>query len=461
MSRNIARPADGPVCRSCWRHHPAATRACDGCGVVTRLYHFGLCTACACPGVVRRLLTASDGGMHEAARAVAGILAADENPAAVLKWLESATARTLLTSLAELNGPLDHALIDQLRPARAAVRLRALLVAHGALPVRDEYLALLERWITTTVRAIPDVADRRLVLRFATWHHLRRLRHLCSRGRRVGYGQISGARGELSTIVALLAWLRSRGTTIGQAQQTDIDEWLAAGAASRRGASAFVSWAVRRGHATSIDIPPHSNPKHRRVLPHHDQRWRLVRRLLHDENVHTVDRVAGLLILLYAQPVSRIATLTLDRIHTDAGGTHLHLGTSPVRLPPPLDRLVGDLVQRRAGWGSIGRSVGNPWLFPGVTPGQPLSAPRLGARLKRLGITARLCRNTAMMDLAVQLPAAVLSQMLGLHRNTATDWTIEAGNTRLRYAAAIASTRSPAGIPGGSDFTSDRTVVEE
>jgi hypothetical protein len=36
-----------------------------------------------------------------------------------------------------------------------------------------------------------------------------------------------------------------------------------------------------------------------------------VRRLLHDQHLHTVDRVAGLLVLLYAQPASRISTLTV------------------------------------------------------------------------------------------------------------------------------------------------------
>jgi hypothetical protein len=42
------------------------------------------------------------------------------------------------------------------------------------------------------------------------------------------------------------------------------------------------------------------------------------------------------------------------------------------------------------------------------------------------------------MDLAGELPAAVLSQLLGLQVNTATRWTDEAGNTRHGYAAELA-----------------------
>jgi hypothetical protein len=50
-----------------------------------------------------------------------------------------------------------------------------------------------------------------------------------------------------------------------------------------------------------------------------------------------------------------------------------------------------------------------------------------------------LARNTALIDLAAQLPAAVLSQLLGLQLQTAANWTIEAGNSQLRYAAAVAT----------------------
>lgn len=73
----------------------------------------------------------------------------------------------------------------------------------------------------------------------------------------------------------------------------------------------------------------------------------------------------------------------------------------------------------------------------------PFSSARLSARPRRLGIPARLSRNTALMDLATQLPATVLSQLVGLPLDTATSWTIEAGNTRQRYAAATANCTVP------------------
>jgi len=116
----VARAPGGPVCGTCWRREPTATLPCVNCATVTRLYHFGLCTACACPEVIRGLLTATDGIMRPAAQAVFNVLAADDHPAGVLKWLSAGTPRALLASLGTCTGPLEHATLDQLRPVKAA-----------------------------------------------------------------------------------------------------------------------------------------------------------------------------------------------------------------------------------------------------------------------------------------------------------------------------------------------------
>ncbi|WP_327031730.1 hypothetical protein [Micromonospora ureilytica] len=434
--RVVARLPDGPRCGTCWKREPAAERPCIQCGNVERLHHFGLCDACACPEVLRGLLSQPDGTMRPAAQAVFDVLTG-EDPTAVLKWLVTATPRMLLSDLAGRTGPLTHDTIGQLRPVKGAARLRDILVAGGALPPRDEYLARLEDWLDTTIAAISDVAEQRLVRRFATWHYLRRLRQR-SAVQPMSYGQLTVVRGELQAVARLLTWLRARDRTLATATQTDLDEWLTTGPASCRAARTFVAWAVRRGYADRLDIPLRQNPKRRQVFPEADQRWAITRRLLHDDTLHPVDRVAGLLVLLYAQPVSRIVRLTVDHVSTGEAGTHLALGRKPVHLPTPLDDLVGQLVTRRHGFAVVGRITDHPWLFPGGAPGRPLSAARLVQRLLPLGLQARLGRNTALMDLAAQLPAAVLSQLLGLHITTATEWTQEAGNTRPAYAAEVA-----------------------
>jgi len=77
------------------------------------------------------------------------------------------------------------------------------------------------------------------------------------------------------------------------------------------------------------------------------------------------------------------------------------------------------------------------WLFPGQHAARPLTPARLGARLNELGIHARAGRRAAMLQLAAQLPAAVLADLLGLTPGTAVGWVNNAGGDWSRYKAAL------------------------
>ncbi|MFF7872161.1 hypothetical protein ACFZCT_37830 [Streptomyces qaidamensis] len=116
--------------------------------------------------------------------------------------------------------------------------------------------------------------------------------------------------------------------------------------------------------------------------------------------------------------------------------TSLLLGTTPLLLPDPLDKLARKLLARRRGHTTIGTSADSPWLFSGAFAGQPLSSYHLGTRLKRLGIYSRPGRTSALMGLSTQLPAAVLTELLGISPETATAWTLTGGNW-ARYAAEL------------------------
>jgi hypothetical protein len=61
------------------------------------------------------------------------------------------------------------------------------------------------------------------------------------------------------------------------------------------------------------------------TLPGADHRWIIARDLLHGPGHDAVDRVAGCLVLLYAQPLTRIAVLTLGS----------HAATCDGPGPPP------------------------------------------------------------------------------------------------------------------------------
>ncbi|MBE1588808.1 hypothetical protein ACFPOI_55430 [Nonomuraea angiospora] len=99
------------------------------------------------------------------------------SPKAGLRLLERAGARMVLDALADGTCPLTHEGLDTFLPNRSVAFPRAALVTARVPPERDERFIALERWIAaTTAEAVPDDGERKLVQRFAPWHHLRRVR---------------------------------------------------------------------------------------------------------------------------------------------------------------------------------------------------------------------------------------------------------------------------------------------
>ncbi|AEM85953.1 hypothetical protein Strvi_6551 [Streptomyces violaceusniger Tu 4113] len=58
-------------------------------------------------------------------------------------------------------------------------------------------------------------------------------------------------------------------------------------------------------------------------------------------------------------------------------------------------------------------------------------------KVTALGMRARPARNTTLMELSAELPAIVLSRLLGIHISRAEKWTKEAGSIRAGYAAEL------------------------
>jgi hypothetical protein len=173
-----------------------------------------------------------------------------------------------------------------------------------------------------------------------------------------------------------------------------------------------------------------------------EARWEHARRLFHDESVKPEDRVAGLLVLLYAQWPAAISRLTLEHIEHRDNTVTLSLGREPIVLPEPLAALVLQLLATRRGHAVLGDQGTSPWLFPGAQPGRPISAHQLGERLRQLGLHPGQARSTAMFQLATELPAALLARMLGIHIAVAVAWQRASSSDWTTYAADV-SRRKP------------------
>jgi hypothetical protein len=102
-----------------------------------------------------------------------------------------------------------------------------------------------------------------------------------------------------------------------------------------------------------------------------------------------VDWVAGLLVVLYAQPLAAIVRLRTEHVTVgEDGQVRLRLGQAPVLLVEPLARPVLQLVATRKGHATVGHPGTSPWL-PGGRPGRLLGSKQLWVRLNHLGIAPR------------------------------------------------------------------------
>ncbi len=126
--------------------------------------------------------------------------------------------------------------------------------------------------------------------------------------------------------VVFLDWLAAQHRTLAACRQADPQRWLSGTEAThRQQAGHFIGWAAKQ-HLTDLVFP--ATRWQGPTRPMDDQaRWGAARRLLHDDTLHTRDRLAGLLVFLYAQKTATISRLTTDHVDTDDGKVRLRLAT--------------------------------------------------------------------------------------------------------------------------------------
>lgn len=284
---------------------------------------------------------------------------------------------------------------------------RAVLVSAGVLPVRDEYLARLERWVERKTAALDDLDHRHLITAFARWDRIARIRRR-ARGKPITAATADIVQTQIFKAITFLTWLKEHDETLSTCRQPVIDLWLTS--ENHQGpytARPFVTWAVRGKFASGINIPARPRRMFQRPLDA-DERWSIARQLLNDDSLETKDRVAGLMVLLYGQNLARVCRLTTAHITHDDQGVALQLNKTPLRLPPPLDRLVLQLVD--IAHSNEHRVMSNeqnaPWLFPTQRPGKPLTSRQLANRLRNIGLPSEAGRCAASSTCALRCPRA-------------------------------------------------------
>ena len=131
-----------------------------------------------------------------------------------------------------------------------------------------------------------------------------------------------------------------------------------------------------------------------------DTRWSDAKRLLTDDSIDPADRVIGSLVVLYAQPLTRVAQLRQDDVVDLDGDTYLSFGKDQVFMPEPLATFLRTLPWRRQVGPSGSGSGADRWLFPGRPAGQHQHPEYLSRRLRKLGIRPRASRSRPFSSLA-------------------------------------------------------------
>jgi hypothetical protein len=327
--------------------------------------------------------------------------------------------------------PLTHEGFTAAGSGRHVDHLRSLLQHHGLLPERDEHLARFEVWLAAKLDAIVSPTVRAPVEQFATWHHLRRLRSEAKPGQATD-GPKRSAKQEITETIKFLTWLEdNHDRTVAHCTQQDVDEYLASGPTTRHLIRTFFIWAKK----SKINVGVQIGFRQAKTTPTITQEQRLawLKELLSGDSESLPYRVAGVLVLLYAQPLTKIAALQTTAIAQTAGETLIALGKDPIPVPEPFASELNYHRHNRPNLRTAGGAVGTPWLFPSTRPGRHLDPQVIMQRLRWLGIDLLGSRNTALRELVSEAPAPLVAEMLGYSDQVTQKHAAEAGNTWAGY----------------------------
>ena len=104
---------------------------------------------------------------------------------------------------------------------------------------------------------------------------------------------------------------------------------------------------------------------------------------------------------------------------TDDQVVHVTFNAIPIEMPPLLDDLIRDHVKRRGK--SLYASRDTRWLFPGGKPSLHLATENIRSQLVAIGIKPYENRKAALFQLAGDMPAPVLAELLGITTKNAAD----------------------------------------
>jgi hypothetical protein len=156
------------------------------------------------------------------------------------------------------------------------------------------------------------------------------------------------------------------------AGKADFDIWAADGKFTYGHCTAtFVRCAVAGKHTWPGLTARYDNTGHTQRPHDTERRWQEARRLPHDETLPLPDRIAGLLVLLYAQNPADIEGLPTTAANDDWTIITLALASVPIVLPDPWPGSCANTSPPAA----VTPPSGSPAQCPGCSPAAGVAIP--------------------------------------------------------------------------------------
>ncbi|WP_231938832.1 hypothetical protein [Brevibacterium sandarakinum] len=398
------------------------TMACPGCGSISEVRKHHLCVECRRPIIIQHLLADEAGEIRDELAPLAHYLLTYHDKALSLeRWLrKSGSAAPLLREIVTGRLPLEaDAINSRAQSPQGAVFILSLLVRSGVLPEMNVPSMRFEQWLKSWLDGIGEPGDRLVLRQYCAWELLGA--NKTSISSRAQYQKVRMA---LKHCERLLREIRLQEASLMTYPKRMLDVFLTGSPVQRDALAPFTRWLRRHGLSSlRVEFRP-SVLEGREYAANH--RVQMARQFIADTDMHSVTRVAGLLILYYGFPLTRITSITQSQINADSRPVTLTVGTDPIDLPEPL----GEAIVRQLG---LARSRSGTWLFPGRIPGRPLTAGPLGIRLRKEGLMAVSARATALIKLTRQLHPRVVSDLLGITPARAAAWSRLAGGEWSDY----------------------------
>lgn len=418
---------DGPTCRKC-----SGIRLnvdCVQCGKEDELYSKYRCWSCTFGALVDEVLSNPGTGIISPALVpFADALKAMKRANSGLTWIRQKHVQDVLKQIA-LKKTINHETIDSLPNSVTTQHVRGLLVVHGVLTWRDEYLHTFHLWSDSAMERIESDEHVKVVKQYLRWHQQRRLLNSGP----VTRGRFLRAKQDTTVAIDFLNWLHQHGYRLDSLNQAQYEEWKTGGTSTRLIATRFLNWAMKIRLTPTWDEPYAKSSSGPRLSSQAQDR--IIEEITRSEKLPVRDQAVGILVLIFAQQIEKICLLTYDDLKITKSTVRIRLGKIDMDLPPPLDEPFRALAANPMHHQTAAHH-NSKWLFPSTKPGRPLGAGYLSNRIKKL-LPARAARLGSLKMLSALAPAPIIAEALGYNVQTVEAARIESGDKYARYIGAI------------------------